>query len=99
MTNDGPGRSGFHVSTRMLAKKGGAEPLPTTGNPVILTSENQPIQTDDQHLMDAVIDATLDILIEPPRKRRSPQGAAPLTDLLDPTLIDSARRKMNDFEG
>ena len=99
MTNDGPGRSGFHVSTRMLAKKGGAEPLPTTGNPVILTSENQPIQTDDQRLTDAVIDATLDILIEPPRRGRAAQGAAPLTDLLDPTLIESARRKMNDFEG
>jgi hypothetical protein len=99
MTKGGPGRSGFHVSTRLLAKKGGAEPLPTTGNPIILSDDRQPIQTDGQYLTDAVIDATLDILVEPPRKGRPPQGAASLTDLLDPTLIDSGRRKTDEFEG
>jgi len=45
-----------------------------------------------------VIKATLDILVASPRGVRAPQGVAPLTDLLDPTLIDVARRKRDYFE-
>ena len=97
MTDDRPSHSGYHVWSRVLAKKGGAEPLSNTENPLILASDEQVIQTDDQRLTDAVIDATLDILIEPPRSGRAPQGAAPLTDLLDPTLVNALRRPKNIF--
>lgn len=98
MTDDRPGRSTYHVSSRVLARKGGAEPLPTTGKPIVLAAEYHRTATDDEHLTDAVTDATLEILMEPPRKGRAPRGAAPLTDLLDPALIEATRRKRNDFE-
>ena len=98
MTEDRPSHSGYHVSSRVLAKKGGAEPLSNTGNPLILARDKYRTQTDDEHLTGAVINATLDILIPTPRGGRTPQGAAPLTDLLDVTLIDAARRKREHFE-
>ncbi len=98
MIDDRPSHSGYHVLSRLLAKKGGAEPLLKTGNPLILATDKYGMQSDDEHLTDAVIAATLDILIERPRSGRAPQGAAPLTDLLDPALIDAARRKKNVFE-
>ena len=85
-------------SSRVLARKGGAEPLSTTGNPLILVRDKHDIQIDDVHLTDAVIDATLDILVAPPRTVRAPQAAAPLTDLLDPKLIGAARRKRDGFD-
>ena len=90
--------SGYHVLSRLLAKKGGAEPLSKTANPIILANDKGGMQTDGEHLTDAVIDATLELLMEPPRSGRASRGAAPLTDLLDPTLIDAARRKKNDFK-
>jgi len=98
MTDDRPSHSGYHVSSRLLAKKGGAEPLSDRGNPLIIAGDKHRIQTDEEHLTDAVIDATLDILIERPRGGRARQGAAPLTDLLDPALTDVARRKKKFFK-
>ena len=98
MTDDRPNRGGYHVSSRLLAKKGGAEPLSNSGISLILARDKQSLQTDDERLTDAVIDATLDLLKGPSGGGRAPRGAAPLTDLLDPKLIDAARRKMRFFE-
>ena len=93
MTNDRPARGDYRVSSRLLAKKGGAEPLSNTGSPLILARDKDAAETDETRLTDAVIDATIDVLTEPPGRRRSPQAAAPLTDLLDPALIGAARRQ------
>ena len=90
MTEDRPSHSGYHVSSRMLAKKGGAEPLSNTGNPLILASSKHVIQTDDERLTDAVVEATLDVLLERPSGGTA-KVAASLTDLLDPTLINALR--------
>jgi hypothetical protein len=98
MTDDRPDHSGYHVSSRLLARKGGAEPLSDRGTPLIIAGDKHRIQMDDEHLADAVIDATLDILIERPQGGRARQGAAPLTVLLDPALIEAARRKKKFFE-
>jgi len=97
MTGDGrSSRSGYRVSTRLLATKGGAEPLSKPGNPFMLVKDNHVVRTDEERLTEAVIDATLDILMEPPSSAKAPRGAAPLTDLLDPKLIDAGRRKRPD---
>ncbi len=98
MTDDRQSHSGYHISSRLLAEQGVAEPLSKSGSPLILASDKYGMQTDDEHLTEIVIDATLDILVERPRGGRAPRGAAPLTDLLDPTLIDAARPKKNVFE-
>jgi len=94
--NDRSSRSGYRVTSHLLATKGGAEPLSKPGNPFMLVRDNHVVRTDEERLAEAVIDATLDILMEPPPGGRAPRGAAPLTDLLDPKLIDAARRKRPD---
>lgn len=97
MTNDDkPTRGGYRVSSRLLAQKGGAEPLSSTGVPLVLAGDKGRTPTDEEHLTGAVVDATLGLLVERPRGR-APQGPAPLTDLFDPTLIDAARRKTTSF--
>ena len=96
MTDDRPAHSGYHVLSRLLAKKGGAEPLPNSGNPVILAREKGALETDDEHLTNAVIEATVNVLVHGPGSGRRPRGAARLTDLLDPGLIDAVRREKND---
>ena len=99
MNDDQPRRSPYRVISRLLARKGNAEPLPTTGKPLVLATENHRIPTDDEHLVEAVTDATLEILNEPSRLRRSPRAAAPLTDLFDPALSQAFHRGAKDMDG
>lgn len=98
MTDDRPDRGGYRIASRVFADKGAAEPLPSTGKPVVLATEHRRVPTDDEHLTEAVIDATLDILVERPRRGRAPRGAAALTDLLDPALVGAASRDRDDIE-
>ena len=93
MNDDRPTDSGYKVSNRLLAQKGAAEPLSSTGVPLVLAKEKGPTQNDDEYLTGAVLDATFDILAQPPGSRQTPKGPAPLTDLLDPALIDAARQR------
>lgn len=92
MSDDRPTDSGYKISNRLLAQKGAAEPLSSTGVPLVLANIRNRAQTDDEYLTAAVMDATYDILTQPPRSSGPPKGPAPLTDLLDPALIDAARR-------
>jgi hypothetical protein len=91
MTDDSPSRSGYQVSSGLLARKGSAEPLSKSAISLILASDKRVFQTDDERLTEAVVDATLDILMEQPGLGRA-KVAASLTDLLDPTLINVLRR-------
>ena len=91
MTDDLSGRSGYQVSSSLLAKKGNAEPLTKSAISLILANEKHLLPTDDQHLTDTVIDATLDLLSEPSGGIKK-KATASLTDLLNPTLINVLRR-------
>lgn len=93
MADDRAGRRLYRVSSQLLARKGSAEPLSKPGNPFTLVNEGEDVETDETHLTDAVIDATLDLLVDQPPRIRAPRGAASLTDLLDPTLVEAVRRK------
>ena len=91
MTEDPSGRSGYQVSSNLLAKKGNAEPLTKSAISLILANEKHASPTDDQHLTDAVIDATLELLSEPSGEKQK-KATASLTELLDPALINVLRR-------
>jgi len=87
MTDDLSGRSGYQISSSLLAKKGNAEPLTKSAISLILANGKHASPTDDQHLTDA----TLNLLLDPSGGAKK-KATASLTDLPDPALINVLRR-------
>ena len=92
MSDNPSNHSGYRISSGILAKKGTAEPLSKSAISLILASDKQAGDTDGERLTDAVMEATLELLTEPPDGNGKSKSVAALTDLLDPNLINVLRR-------
>ena len=92
MTEDPTVPGNYRISPSLLAKKGTAEPLSKSGLSLILANEKNAQPSDDRQMTNAVIESTLDLLLDDPGKSAKAKAASPLTDLLDPTLINAVRR-------
>jgi hypothetical protein len=92
MSDDPTNRGSYRISSGILAKKGNAEPLSKSAISLILASDKQARETDDERLTGAVVEATLELLVETPGASAKAKSAASLTDLLDPNLINVLRR-------
>jgi hypothetical protein len=82
----------YHISSRLLARKGGAAPLQARGRGLVLSRDVAAGSLDGEDLSEAIVAATLDLL-SPDAKPRKPPKAAALTDLFDPALADGNRAK------
>lgn len=73
----------YRMKARLLARKGAAEPLLRNEARLELVSDSQPDRPDHAQLADAVVEATAARLL----RKQVARPAAPLTDLLDESLI------------
>ena len=85
-----PNNKNYRLSARLLARKGGAEPLQARGGGLLLSRD---AETPEDELVAAVVNSTLDLLTARPKRGHAPKAPAALTDLIDPTLVDKRRTR------